>query len=365
MTPSTRSMGKGEASKSSKSEASKKSKTSESIPSTDKTSSSDDPVRARSLMETYDLWIDHKVSGNTKKGKEILKAAKDLITKERLSPTKPETLERFMEKREKYKLSNEATFIDVIWWILVRDFRQVKESGVDIKSIQEKEELIFTKYWDKDFLLHRRDQEFERGRLPTPNIENDETLAKLLGKVKGMKNPKPDLAYGLDKDAFSYEEQYVNDANPKIADLSKGIYHPFFIAEFKSAKGAMIDAENQACRGGAAIMNTLRQLKDMAKNADKDHGHDTGSYVFSLTIMPDQAKINVHWAEMRTATKIVYHMHKVQKYDLEDEASVTMLRVAINNILDWGVVDRKVYLKGLLRTIYKLDMGLPVDDPRS
>lgn len=370
MAPNTRAMAKSEASKNS--EASKSGKSSGSLAMSNLTKSSHDPLRARELMVKYDLWIDKKEARETKKGKNIIEAANNLITQERLSPTKQETLSRFMEKREKEKFSNEATFIDVIWWKLVRENRQVKEPGTDVRSEEECEKIIFTKYWDKDHLRHRRDQEFERGCLPIPDTEDDELLARLLEKVKGMTNPKPDLAYGLEREAFSREEQYTIDTKPGIAELSKGIYLPFFIAEFKSYQGTMTDAENQACRGGAALINTLRQLKDMAplitsKNqacdmkgfADKEQEHDTGSFLFSLTVTPENAQLFVHCAEKRTATKTAYHMHKVQKYDLEDENKVKMLRVAINNILDWGVGDRKEYVKDLLGTIQKRDMDSP------
>src|SRR5205085_2916226 len=131
----------------------------------------------------------------------------------------------------------------------VRDSRTVNTTQGDL-----------VRDWDHDNLDANDNQEFIRGFVPIPDLRQDQVLAKLLEKSPGMKNPRPNITYGLAREAFTREELVVNDLHASIAGISPKILHPFIIFEWKSARGTMENAQCQARRGGAALVHARRQL---------------------------------------------------------------------------------------------------------
>ncbi|KAL2036856.1 hypothetical protein N7G274_010399 [Stereocaulon virgatum] len=90
--------------------------------------------------------------------------------------------------------------------------------------------------------------------------------------------------------------------------VSTLIYFPFFIIEFKSHRGTIEEAETQACRSGAAIVHSIRKLKAMAYILDEVNAHDTGSFMFSLAMVPAMTHLHVHWATVGEDVNTVYYM---------------------------------------------------------
>ena len=70
--------------------------------------------------------------------------------------------------------------------------------------------------------------------------------------------------------------------------------------EEKAAGGSIEDAENQAIRSGAALVESMRQLKKMTmENGEKEAaGVDTECIAFSCSWVPQMANIHVHWHEL-------------------------------------------------------------------
>ena len=152
--------------------------------------------------------------------------------------------------------------------------------------------------------------------------------------------------------AFKNEKKIIKaKAILELAELSTGIYFPFFLIEFKSYQGTIEEATTQACRGGAAIIYSMRRLKEMANVLDEDHAHDTGSFAFSLAMVPSLAQLYVHWAKIGEDGNIVYHMNFLKEYGLRTGETVAALHHNVNNILEWGVGRRVVYIKELLARI--------------
>ncbi len=194
-----------------------------------------------------------------------------------------------------------------------------------------------------------------------------------------VKNPKPDLTYRLLQNAFSADEQYINDEHG--ARLSLNMHHPFFIVEVKSAEKPIDEAENQCARGGAAMVRLKRKFDSLAEGTyqdneaqngegkDSDHSHnkqripvdhcrtDTQSFAFSLAIVPRAATIFVHWAEEAYSKEgqlltVRWHANYVANYNLKDPAAWVELHRDLDNILDWGVLIRKEEIGSLCDQIY-------------
>jgi len=315
------------------------------------TKSKPDAASVRRRLRENGLLIDDDKGLETHRGELIVDYAKKMITSERLSPKSEELLRKWAKKIKKEELSNEATFINVMWWILVRDDRTVKKTAEEQEDADDK---VMRRDWDMDHLKYRLDQEFTRGYIPTLDPAENEELSALLSKMEGVTNPKPDLAYGLDEDAFDEIASTANALHKDLTELSDQMYHTFFIAEFKSHKGSVAEAKNQACRGGAVLMNTIAMLREKAGISDKDDAFDHGSFTFSLAFDPYSAFMYVHWREIRgpkEAPKTFYHMDQLGQYALREKQPVEDLRIAINNVLEWGVGARKTFVLDMLAKI--------------
>ena len=211
--------------------------------------------------------------------------------------------------------------------------------------------------WDKDFLRGHWGSDFNRQSVPDIKT-NSKVDKELLASLPRVENPRPDLSYGLKEGAFTSTEQKINDTYGRYSMLSPDLFHAFFIVEAKGCDGNIGDAENQCCRGGAAMVNATRLFN---RQADREVlpplGPDTNSIAFSLALVPDKAHLFVHWAECKSQEpeEVVYHMNRIGGYDPSEAEPVNRLRHHINNILDWGVLKRKAEIK---ETCKKIE-GLP------
>ena len=118
--------------------------------------------------------------------------------------------------------------------------------------------------------------------------------------------------------------------------------HTFFVVEAKS-DGDFQEGITQACRNGAAMVKAHRDLKAHAKRnaAPVSQGFaDDSTTAYSMVLCPQIATIYVHWAEV-ALERIIYHMHLAASYAIEEKENIEKLRAAINNILDWGLGERK------------------------
>ena len=312
------------------------------------TASSKDPIYVREYLKLNGIELDNEAALATAKGSNIVKDAKALITGERLSPQNKKMLKDFASKLKKHETKNETTFIHMMWWILVDKQRSVKAEGYDPAA---GDDYVLRREWENDHLGYCLDQEFTRGYPPELNTKGELGLEKLLENQIGMSNPKPDIAYGLDATAFVDVGLIANTLHRDLAQISRGILYPFFLIEFKSYQGLLAEAVNQAQRGGAVLTSTMNLLKESAGLLEHDEKYDSGSFVFSLAMNPYNATMFVHWRELRheeDKIKVLHHTHSLEGYALNNSDNVDKLRIAVNNILDWGVGERKTWLLGML-----------------
>ena len=299
---------------------------------------------------------------------------------------RPEQGLALLDTAEEHEQDSELTFLVHVWGIFlsVKDTRHVKTTVAG--ELEDKKEAIrwIETAWEKDQLKCNWGTEFVRGCIP--ELKNlDPYMQIYTDHAPRVKNPKPDLAYGLKHKDLSDEEQHINKDHG--ANLSPYLDHPFFIVEVKNAENGLYEAENQCARGGAAMVRLKRkfnmlaegtfedyesqQLKDKDGNAlanrnshnkEKipiDHYRaDAKSFAFSLAIHPSDATMLVHWAEEAfdkegTLLTVNWHASYIAHYWLKEEGPWMELHHDIDNILDWGVLARRQELKELCSRIFE------------
>ena len=217
--------------------------------------------------------------------------------------------------------------------------------------------------WEKDHLRCNWNADFTRGSIP-PLVNLDPYLRLPTDNVPKVKNPKPDLTYGLLQASFSEHEQDVNSKHG--AGLSVDMVHPFFIVEAKSAEKPIWEATNQCARGGAAMVRLKRKFDRLAEGTyqeneaqDGEEGDylageiphnkeaipidhyrtDTKSFAFSLAMVPHDATMFVHWAEEAFSKEgklltINWHATHIAHYFLNEEQDWIDLHHDMDNVLD-------------------------------
>ena len=174
-----------------------------------------------------------------------------------------------------------------------------------------------------------------------------------------VKNPAPDPAYGIKEDAFSFRDEKILDTLG--CKLSSELYHVFFLVEAKSMNNPLGEAENQCCRGGAAMTHNRRvfdatvvppndqsqQLTASTSDADSSTSAldtyqkaDIDLFTFSMAIDPDHANLFVHWAEETASQTTIWHMNGLEPCDLRFLNDYPRLHHDVDNILDQGISER-------------------------
>ena len=287
----------------------------------------------------------------------VMEFSQHIVKMQRQSAMKDESARNLLKVRKNYGDRNENTFLHKFWSKLIREERdKATEFGTDLlPSAWEKSQ------WDKDDLDDSWNQPFKRNSIPQVDTSGDEPLKQLLDKNPRIKNPQPDIVYGLTEKCFSQPGKRANELYDAQTGISKGIRHPFFFVEAKT-NGIMGLVECQCARGGSALVSSVRQLI-AASGIDTAPGADLTSAVFSLALIPVAAKLYIHWAEVAEDGKTVYHMHRVRSYALEEEKQLVDLRHDLDNILDWGTVNRKTWVKDLMDTIWSRVQAGAVESP--
>ena len=330
----------------------------------------------------------------------------DILNASRDSAMKPESVRRFARRRQYEQSSNEDTFLINLIPLIIKDHYTQRSTKVprDFSgTLQEgallDEEVPELKEWFDEGLTYKFNLELRKCQLPNSYYKNDDDtdsgLIKALSKEDGMKNPKPDYLFGLRTDQFDSckpPDVILSSEIVNLLEIAPNMNHPFLLIEGKSNKGVIGDAEIQARRGGAAIVNVGRKLLGFTKARESllAEGPDTETFIFSATITPQSVDIFIHWAEVITSAsteaqhsnepeksaragvqsstdvqgssvpryhtpdsvRVVYHMTYLRNYNLRDRAILPALRRVLHNILEFGCVDRAAQLLTLRKELY-------------
>ena len=269
------------------------------------------------------------------------------------------TITKFI--KENYTMPEE----DVIWQIILLISPMTYSSNE-----KDSEGLHIIRHFSEDGAVVTRNRQFVKDLLPTWNTARGITdwaaLRRLLAKEKGMINPKPDFTYGIRES--HHPTIYTKTFTPYIRalmEVAPYIQHPYFIIEAKTANTSLIEAENQAIRGGATLVHARRLLNSKSGKVD-EKGVDKDSYVFSMTMDLSTAKIWLHWCEIgewepnsdgvRELFE-TYHMNELYKADLEDQTKLISLRGRIHNIVEWGCCARMHEIQKVMDKIYDVEQA--------
>ena len=299
-----------------------------------------------SALWTNRLRIEDKVAKQS--WPQVVFLAKQLRTRQRNSEMDERSQELALQDRDYYAFTNERTFVAEMWRHMHGDHRN-KRTSEEADSVIADAQWT-TEAWQVDHLGARWDIDFRYESIP--RLENvTPALAKFLESNPRIKNPKPDLAYGIRYGAFTTLQQDIIHTYPRYTEVSPGLCFPFFAAEFKGSQGSMEEADLQACRSGAAMVNGIRELYKEAGREKKDAGADEDSFAFTLALIPQFANLYVHWAEVAPGSQTIYHMHQINTYSLKIATHYQDIRHDLNNILDWGLDKRLNQLKDIVDVI--------------
>jgi hypothetical protein len=204
--------------------------------------------------------------------------------------------------------------------------------------------LLFKSAWEDsgEPLIHvTEDTNLFRDRLP-PQIHG---LAK--ARIT-LEQPRPDSMVGYLKNShaealgldvpFSVVEELAMDE----FKVSQEVHFPFLTCQWKSQRGSgsITDAQLQAARDGAAIVNSMHQLSDAATRAGLDPLDAENKCHFSLACDMSTAALFVHCRVGDAEESPSYHMWRIAHALLSNEESMSALRLALRNILDWATTTR-------------------------
>ncbi|KAL8957843.1 MAG: hypothetical protein Q9193_004987 [Seirophora villosa] len=281
--------------------------------------------------------------------------ADQITASERNSAMRPESAKRLERLRQWYQDSNENTFMAKWWTKLFKDERDVKveetqEKTPDVSDLSE--EFWTSQSWDIDGLDESWDKEFRKDSLPKLDLTDRPAAKLVVEQNEQVKNPKPDICFGVRKDFFTIEQQDVNDLYAQYAGISKHIRHPACIVEGKLNQ-TMDEVQAQCCRGGAALLHATRKMMEASGADVYQPGADLDSFVFSLALIPSTATLFMHWAEVKGGKRVFYHMNDVTMYHLRKDNAKAQLRHDLNNILEWMLYERLPWIKTILDAIHE------------
>jgi len=297
----------------------------------------------------------------------------EILGGERHSEVKEGSKKRFKEKRDYLKSANESTFLDNLIPMMIKEKREIRieyhstgdsggQSSQELLDLEDNpSKWVVEEFWDSG-CIREANVNFRNNFLPL-----DEELIAMMDKDKDrervMTNPRPDYAFGLNctgskppKDTkFSAETQWIREIVPYMYDC-------MLVIEGKSDRGEAAEAENQACRSGAALVNAARMMRERIGEVDVE-GCDDRTFLFSGTLCPDHMELWVHWAEVtyKDAVRKVekatpqgvemvdeqyrkkhvdFHMNLLQSESLRTKNFLDMYRPFLHCILDWGCITR-------------------------
>lgn len=349
-----------------------------------KSSSSESVGAVRRVLEQNRLFINDRDAEI--RGQKLIDEARSILKGFRRSAMSREQAVEAKKTVGEYATRDELTFLVNLWTILLNGTRQLREESAGPMTAAEEEDAInwIKRAWKEDGVDANWSSPFPSNSIPPISPTNDVILDKLLALTPKVKNPKPDLTYGISKNAFSELEQAVN-AHCSCS-LTNGLWHEFFLVEAKSAGKPIEEAENQCCRAGSALVfnrrkfnlaamspgksrspqknQTQQQLTPNSKNENPSEASsvqpstyprpDMSSFAFSLAVAPITAIMSVHWAEERSSDTVVWHMTDLEMYSLRKLEDYAVLRHDIDNVLDWGCGKRKRDIEETCKEIAKL-----------
>lgn len=277
---------------------------------------------------------------------------------------KPKSEKRWQKRTENLETSNEATMLDRILPMLINNGRQVPthDPFTHQASSAYPQPNAELEDFEESGMGWSVDQEFRHTFLPNPrtNIGYEEKISKALIKDHGMKNPKPNRAYGFAENSIPPPKGTVallREQTEAILNAVPTLQHVFFLIEAVSSGGNITKTINQACRGGTVAVVIQRLLLEAIGQLWMDAGPDRQTYVYTATMDSSSITFWVNFANVQVTTtgaKLVsYHMEHVFSYAYRSKDALAYLRAVCHNILDWGVRTRRPTIESRVASVYE------------
>ncbi|KAL8644334.1 MAG: hypothetical protein Q9210_007305, partial [Variospora velana] len=313
------------------------------------------PAWVKERLEQHNMFQDHGHSLNSFPS--FKAAVHQIISRDRNSAVSQKEFEDFKNELEVYQNQNEDTLLAMLLPAIIKQDRTVQvpskkypEEAVwgSVRFFNSGIVTIVNREYQKGYVPHRQGVRF---------VDTDLVASMKKLKDQGMQNPKPDRAYGMRRDKYQFPPtfqmpQEIRDYLEILPDL----HLPFMIIEGKAEGGSSQEACNQACRGGAALINDHRLLREFL-GFKENIGPDDQTIVFSATYAGGLLEVWVHWAEVRTGLPPLYHMSLVASKSLREAATFRQARMILHNILDWGCGGRFNGLDSLYQKIIAYAKG--------
>ncbi|KAI4241568.1 MAG: hypothetical protein L6R42_011235, partial [Xanthoria sp. 1 TBL-2021] len=328
----------------------------ETMPSKASTSTTDPAIVWVNLNRNHIFYDDTR--GATI-GQGVIKKAKEIINNPRHSTMSEDEQKDVKETIKTTKFKGETTCIIETLQVLLRTSREKQ-------SDQEVEKWVLSA-WKKDGLARAWQVQFSTDAIPQLDGKDD-----FWKNVPRVKTPYPDVLYAYEAPCLAPPLLEAIQAFKFI--LAKDMYLPFLSLDGKGVLHGIEEAETQCARTGAAMVFHLVQflafvsakaklakeqqattvpassssatIPQPAPPSTQSEPHvDQPAIAFTLAFCPSKVHLFVHFAEERTDTPTCYHMHDIGSYDFKKGEDIALLRKHINNILDWGLGERKAELE--------------------
>ena len=189
-------------------------------------------------------------------GRDLIKKAKDVLKDTRGSDWSPEKAIEAKEIIRDHCTENESTFMLNLMGAMKGQDRLVPRCELTQEEKDEAKNWI-RRAFRHDHLRMRFDRDFTQGSVPEISSHQNAQWDAILAKCPRVKNPKPDVAFSVYRDAFS---QHLQDIFAYLDCALNGpdAFHIFCLMECKCMNASIQEAENQCLGAGAATVQNRR-----------------------------------------------------------------------------------------------------------
>ncbi|KAL8688067.1 MAG: hypothetical protein Q9218_005928 [Villophora microphyllina] len=262
-----------------------------------------------------------------------------ILNQSRQSEVNAKEVADYHEVLQIYSVHNEDTFLGKILPFFIQPSRTVSSADQHEAIAGADADGLKIVKWHQSGLIEVWNREFARTFLPFRENPNnlDMEVVKAMQKEDKMTNPKPDrtFATAISKADFPPGLRLPEDVRQYL-EIMPDTHNPFLTIEGKSYKGIIMEAQNQANRGGGALVLAGRLLREEVGEPDVPEGPDHRTFVFSVTLSPSVVEVWVNWALVGGDGKVEFHMTLLASRAVNDPSTLGVTRRFLHNILDWG-----------------------------
>jgi hypothetical protein len=134
-------------------------------------------------------------------------------------------------------------------------------------------------------------------------------------------------------------------------DACKEVAFPFLTFQWKSALngGTMEEAERQASRDGAALVNSMHQLLKAVYPHEESEPHHTAHV--SLTCDMRTAVAWIHWRQVDNENNITYEMERLAQSFCNDHEFMQKIQAVVKNATEYALGPRLEMIKSAIEAL--------------